>query len=268
MATYTSGARAGGRGAATTLRFRTRYGLVLTVGLPDYLAFAAKRSGYNHAWEQVGAILERASSKLAQELQEALVDAFDETRVKERREASTGRLSRALADPRNRRVERYRFGVGDPKFLDRSDAKYWRQIDQGTMIHVGQVLWGAWGWGFTGQYARSRKGNVYAVPNGPFERHEAGRRNGKFMPYSKATRSSAMAMARAGKGGFMGDLRSVARKGVIRNEIREQQYFKRAWNDAKIQTRALQAMRQAISEVLGLPLSGVPRSRSGIRAFL
>lgn len=46
--------------------------------------------------------------------------------------ASTGRLLQVTASNRNVVVNQYGFGVGVPKFLDGSVAKYWRTFEEGS----------------------------------------------------------------------------------------------------------------------------------------
>lgn len=50
----------------------------------------------------------------------------------ERASASTGRLLQATADSRNLQVQAFSFGVGIPRFLDGSVAKYWRTFEEGS----------------------------------------------------------------------------------------------------------------------------------------
>lgn len=45
---------------------------------------------------------------------------------------STGRLLRVTMDPKNRKSGLYDAAVGDPAFLNRSIAKYWRTIEEGS----------------------------------------------------------------------------------------------------------------------------------------
>ena len=45
---------------------------------------------------------------------------------------STGRLLRVTMDPQNRTSDRYFMGVGREDFLNRSIAKYWRTIEEGS----------------------------------------------------------------------------------------------------------------------------------------
>jgi len=67
---------------------------------------------------------------LAKVAQESIVDALETSIV--RPGVSTGRLARATGDARNITWSAEGFAVGSAAFLDRSAAKYWRTIDQGT----------------------------------------------------------------------------------------------------------------------------------------
>lgn len=51
----------------------------------------------------------------------------------ERQAASTGRLLKVTADPRNAQYDNWSMGVGIPSFLDRSIAKYWRTFEEGSL---------------------------------------------------------------------------------------------------------------------------------------
>lgn len=275
MAQFSSGTRAGTRGARATLRFRTKYGLVLTVGLPDYLYMIQKRTGYQHAWEDIGAILEIANIRMATMLRDSVVQAFEEGRIASRRGVSTGRLRSALMNADNMRAERYRFGYGNPRVLDHSQAKYWRQIDEGYAGHVGRILYGAWGESLTGMWARSRTG-AYAIP-GPAWTGFGANSSGKFMPWQRQggpfmvrgmgrPKTSGAALARRGIKSPAGAIRS--KRGVILEPIRGEEYFQRGWSSSKVRDQAFQVLRQAVADVLGLPLSGVPSTRKSLRAFL
>lgn len=49
-----------------------------------------------------------------------------------RRSASTGRLLRVTAAAENRYADQFGFGVGVLRYLDKSEAKYWRTIEEGS----------------------------------------------------------------------------------------------------------------------------------------
>src|SRR3954471_18716880 len=45
---------------------------------------------------------------------------------------STGRLARVTANPKNTYATAFQIGVGKPSYLDASQAKYWRTIEEGS----------------------------------------------------------------------------------------------------------------------------------------
>lgn len=66
-----------------------------------------------------------------------------------RRPASTGRLVAVTQQPGNRQVGRSVWRVGIPSYLNKSTAKYWRTIEQGSLAvwkkpFTGTVLYGLW----------------------------------------------------------------------------------------------------------------------------
>jgi len=86
----------------------------------------------------------RANEKLAGRLAEYAADFVE--RDLERPGASSGRLAAAMRDPRNRYASPDGFGVGRYDFLDSmaNRARYWRQIEEGSAVHRGQLLIGLW----------------------------------------------------------------------------------------------------------------------------
>jgi len=123
-----------------------------------------------------------------------------------RRGASTGRLVEVTADSRNRLIggtganpsalsggqgAQYGWGVGNPKFLDVSIAKYWRTIEEGSaavwkhpfvtgpeglQTKSGDPLWGWFG-------AGAFRGGSGALASGPYTAPQSGLLNGKFRPF-------------------------------------------------------------------------------------
>jgi hypothetical protein len=72
---------------------------------------------------------------------------------------SSGRLEKALANPENRTYSTFGWGVGNIDYLDRSEAKYWRMIEEGSAgIYgggrgmIGQKIYGVWGGSIQGYY--------------------------------------------------------------------------------------------------------------------
>lgn len=234
-------------------------GLVMTFSTRGkYISFARKRSGYNHAWTQVGDILERANAQMAHELQQFVLEEMQ--RGLQRPAVSTGRLAQAIADPRNIKVQRYRFGVGIPRWLDRSQAKYWRQIDEGYAGHIGQPLIGIWGGTLTGQWRTSAGGNRYAVPGPAYTQHGEGT-GGKFRPMGRTSQARSAATRMTGE-----SRKSLA--AMITQPITAEHYHRDAWRKFNGKERALKALREAVHQVLGTPTGQIPKTYAGVMGFL
>ena len=224
-------------------------GLVLRVTTPDFFErISRSRSGWAHPWAQIEKVLEAANHRMASELQYLVLEALEEGRVQSRRGVSTKRLETALADPRNVKVSGGRMAVGRVAFLNRSEAKYWRQIDSGTSVHVGRLQGrGYWidgsGRATSNMGGHMKKGVMTAGP-----------RNGKWIS-TPGGGKNARGRAIIGEDGG-----SLVRKMVIRRPIQPQEYFERAWKKFNARGQALDALRGAISQVLGIPMTGVRRS--------
>lgn len=162
-----------------------------------------------------------ANKRLAAELQQAMADQLEETRV--RSEITTGRLKRALLDPRNARADQHGFAVGDVDYLDNSEAKYWRAIEQGTTHFVGKELKGVWGPTADGPYS----------PFGRRTKHET------FIPmgltYARQTLRAA---------GY--DKDEIRVRGVIEEPIHPHRYMERAWEGFDMHVRSAQMVRDVI----------------------
>lgn len=96
----------------------------------------------------------------------------------QRRAVSSGRLARVTGDRRNVFWTESGFGVGIEDYLDKSEAKYWRQIEEGTDVHVGREIRGVFG----GTLAGPRRGGSPLTSFG----QDYG---GKFIPISKSVRT-------------------------------------------------------------------------------
>lgn len=231
-----------GRYSTATYRLQTRFpGLAFTVQTRGWVFDRAQieaRIGKvtNGEFAQ---IMRRYNELRAEELQAALAQALEEGRVASRRDVSTGRLEWALLHKNNRIVRPFGFGVGVPSWLDRSRAKYWRQIDEGYWGHVGREIWGVWGEGppriFRGRYTGS----------GPYTAHGANRR-GALVP---RVPSNEYAAARAGLGPAIS---ARPRRTTIERPIEAQKYFERAWEKVNMREAAMDDLRSAIAEVLDI----------------
>lgn len=237
-----------GRWGEQTMALRTGLGLTLTVQTRGWIFSRqeVERRAGALTNGQFAAVMRRYGELRAQELQAAVGRALEEGRVPSRRGMSTGRLEWVLLHPSNRVVRPFAFGVGVPSWLNRSRAKYWRQIDQGFVGHVGRELIGTWGEG----PMRPSAGRLY--PGEPYTRPGVNR-SGSFVPYSVLARSR----TRVGRSVVGRPLSEVAGRGVIRRPIEPQRYFIRAWRASNMRAKAIADLRQAIAEVLGIPTGAV-----------
>lgn len=105
--------------------------------------------------DEVFASIRPRFEALAKEIQEQ-VAASTYSRLE--RDGSTGRLRTVTLAAGNRDVTQSRIEVGIPSFLDRSAAKYWRQIEQGTSIHLGRTIVGGFDDG--GEWTPPRTGGA------------------------------------------------------------------------------------------------------------
>lgn len=74
--------------------------------------------------------LAKVNRTRALEMQALLVASIKQRTL--RKQVSTGRLVRVSGDKRNVRIDHTGFAVGDPDFLDKSMARYWRTIEEGS----------------------------------------------------------------------------------------------------------------------------------------
>jgi hypothetical protein len=170
-----------------------------------------------------------ANRRMAAELATAMAEKLDETLV--RKGASTGRLKEALLDPRNRSADQFGFAVGNVDYLDTSQAKYWRAIEQGTSYFVGKMITGVWG----------RK------TGGPFTPFGERNPNEKLHPMSQkeARRVLRAAGYRRTKGG--GD--QLRTRGIIQEPIHAHSYMQGAWEGFDMHVRAAQLFREILREL-------------------
>lgn len=162
--------------------------------------------------------------RLASELANAMAERLDESLVRD--EASTGRLRGAITDPRNRSADQFGFAVGDVDFLDHSQAKYWRAIEQGTTHFVGKRITGVWG----------DIGGAEFSPFGPRTRHE------RLWPMSQ--RSARRLLRAAGY-----ERREINTRGIIQEPIQAHRYMQGAWEGFDMHVRAAQLYREILREL-------------------
>lgn len=152
-----------------------------------------------------------------------------------RRGVSTGRLLRATADPKNVYASAFYIGVGNPSFLDRSMAKYWRTIEEGSAAtwkkraFTSLELVGVFGETMAGRYA----GPKFTLPN-----HSAPR--GKFRPVRPDSETGIATWGRI-------QLRSFS----PRHEIAPMHAYRDAYQSGRFRQEGIAAARKYLDSVLG-----------------
>lgn len=162
--------------------------------------------------------------QLAVELADSMAEHLQESLVRDK--ASTGRLRAALLDPRNRSADQFGFGVGNVDFLDNSQAKYWRAIEQGTTHFVGKRITGVWG----------------ELGGAPYTSFGARTNHQRLWPMRQ---KEARALLRAGGVGK----RDMFTRGIIRNPIEAHHYMQNAWEGFDMHVRAAQLFREILREL-------------------
>lgn len=146
-----------------------------------------------------------------------------------RPKVSSGRLLTATADEANAVSGVDYWGVGIPEYLDRSKAKYWRTIEEGTArvwkrSFIGDPLIGAWGYSVTGPHMSERWGEVMRA-SGKLEGAWQGSTGGKFRPWGKSERRrQALGISRFGGTGSR-----VHRIPRVGKEIEGMDAYVKAW---------------------------------------
>lgn len=184
-----------------------------------------------------GNVLE-ANRRLVVELAESVADAAQAGL--RRPGVSSGRLRSALLDPRNRAVDKQAYGVGKPRFLDKSEAKYWRQIDQGYAGHVGREIRGVFGGSLSGAYGGRSRFGPYPLAGPSFTAIGEGS-GGRLLPLGPR-----QARARLGKGSGR---RPV--KGIIRRPISPEKYFRRGWENFNARARTTEVVKEELKAAFG-----------------
>jgi len=150
------------------------------------------------------------SRQAAKEMQLGVVENVQGSII--RRGVSTGRLLKVTADPKNIRSGPSGFNVGVPSFLDQSQAKYWRTLEEGSAEvwprygkrpMIGRELKGLWGGTIIGM-----RGDR-ALAGAPITRFGVDRA-GKLIPSNKPGRG---------------------RSGIIKKEITPQHAYLMAYRD-------------------------------------
>lgn len=124
--------------------------------------------------------------ELALNMQQQVAQVIDRKIL--RQSVKSGRLVTATLDPKNRTYGRDHVGVGNEAFLDRSIAKYWRTIEEGSAAtwtkrsFLSLELQGIWGMNVReGQWQRSAAGNQWSSLGGASEK-SGDRRQEMYQP--------------------------------------------------------------------------------------
>lgn len=245
-----------------TYRLQTRFGFAITIQTRGVYISGYKRQ-YNNAAADVQRILREANDDLALYLQNEVVKAFERGRIPTRRDVSTGRLRNALMNRKNVVIRPFGFGVGVPSWLNRSQAKYWRQIDRGSTVHVERhnLYIGIWGGTRTNRWSGGRTGR-WMVPGAPYSA-TGDNRSGKFLPMRMAKNP------RSNVAKVLGGQKTPEVRGFyIEKPIAAQNFFAEGWRAANVERLAVQALRTAIERVLGVDSDTLPNTMAGLERWL
>lgn len=236
--------RATGKKAAT---FVGRHGLIVVsteINIASHL-LRDQRGWYVSTQGQVAEEGQRLALELATHVREAFLSS------RKRPKVSTGRLVAAIMHRKNRVGRKEGYGVGNPEFLDRSEARYWRQIDQGFTGHVGRLITGVWGETLTGDWRAARTG-PYPVAGAPITGFGANAQ-GRLIPMG---RKQAYKVLRRQVGSRNKETLKAARlytAGIIENPIAAQEYFRRGWETFDARERTTAAVAQVLRDNLPPP---------------
>lgn len=214
-----------------------------------------------HSWSRIERVLERHNEAMAANLQDMVVDEYQRTR--KRKDVSTGRLDAATLDRRNRMLAKNGFGIGLSSWLDKSQAKYWRQIEEGTNVHVGRHLYGVFGATFTGGFSRGNRWpwrNARYGPGWSFVGEEQG---GGFTPKRKLPADVRRTMFQGSRQKTAFDLSRSTRM-IIGSPIEAQSAYRHVFMRFRKENRAFHLFRQAVMVELGLTSEQVGGSYQSI----
>lgn len=234
-------------------------GLTVTMWVPGNGFFAQLQTMElkRVSWASILRIMQRYYAEMGTELQLMVVDAYRES--VRRPDVATGRLAEATLDEQNFFSTPEGFTVGVPSFLNRSQAKYWRQIEHGTAIHVGREIYGVWGRRFSGEWHAAKYGR-YPGTNPPYTLHGQGDGE-KFQPMS--TMNSG-AIKRRHQAMFTDSHEGAGFKARISRPIIAQDAYTRAFREFRRKNRPLNLLRAVVAQECGLSTRKVPRSYQGI----
>jgi len=213
----------------------------------------SQMKGRRVRWSRVEQIMQRYYATMAAEIQAMVVE--ESQRSRERPKASSGRLDRATLDERNRTMTRDGFGVGIASYLDKSQAKYWRQIEHGFTEHVGRHLYGIFGATLSGRLRAGKRFPSWKNASaGPAWSFVGGASGGSFMP--KKALSAAVRREH-----FTGP-HTAARntRMIIDQPIDAQRSYKAAFERFRRSNKAFWLFRQVVMAELGLTSDQAGRS--------
>lgn len=114
-------------------------GLVVRVTVPEYFErISRSRQGWAHPWAEIEKVLVRANQIMAEDLQLMAAMELEESRSQTRAKYSTGRLEATILSPENIINTGRRWGVGKKQWMDTASPArmYWRQIEDGSTVHL------------------------------------------------------------------------------------------------------------------------------------
>lgn len=163
-----------------------------------------------------------------------------------RRNVSSGRLLTATADRRNIEATEFHYAVGREEYLNKSIAKYWRTIEEGSQVVwadvaggrpsiVGMELRGLWG----GSIGRVTADRVHGAR--PWSRHSP-RRGDMFVPMSRTFNFRGKWTGTGGKGGGP----NLAGVTTVKNEIDPHYDYRNAYLQFQPGRRSLQELNQLL----------------------
>lgn len=171
--------------------------------------------------------------QLAQQIQGRVVQNIQARVI--RRAVSTGRLLKATADTRNINYDAFGLHVGIESHLNRSTAKYWRTIEEGSA-----VVWPDVGGGRPSMIGLELKGFFGSTIIGLTD---GGRRALAGPSFTKPSTK----VPQTGK--FMPSKAKKAGKGEVRKEIAPMYAYRDAYRDLDVETKAIRNVEKFLFDI-------------------
>jgi len=158
-------------------------GLYIRVTVPEFFEqISRSRRKWGHAWSEIEKVLVLANQRMAEGLQLMAAQELEYSRFGTRKKYTTHRLEATILAPENVFNTGRRWGVGRVKWMNTaSPAKmYWRQIEEGSTVHLDRQVHGLFHDGFEFHKASAKRahmddvmiGNVYGfIIQKPIEPH-------------------------------------------------------------------------------------------------